>query len=215
MNTFRIEYKNWESLEKVFGDDTVHFHLEIYRNAEKDFSAPVIVPFHTLRYHYIQHTDAALYGYITKVSESIHSWGPCDSQIITELESSGIAFIPILKQYINTKYDLEKHWQHWKNISTPTEQKQAQKVFDDLSEGLPDIAASARQRKTFCTNIEKALTEEILKVYPIIFESNPEHILKLKSILSSNILRLAEDIGSLAYKAKCSNKEEERMNSGK
>ena len=198
MAKFKIEYKGWQSLKEEFGDDVVFFDCDVYSGDDREHFFPIIYPFSYFK-RYLEKIDPAMYSLVRQVEKQITGWGPHESVTITELGECGIDVGALVVKVVALKVDLERESLRWKNIESKP--STAEKIVDDLSEHIPAIKTETENYYQLCNSLEKVITEEVVKQFPVIMNSSSECIVKLREILIRHIPDIATDLNKLIREA--------------
>ena len=75
------------------------------------------------------------------------------------------------------------------------------KQFEELESMAEDMKPFNLRDITFKDAVMDLLNKKVLEIYPEIFNSRPEYITKLKSLLIDHVLNFGADINNLAWKA--------------
>lgn len=200
MAKFKIEYKGWQSLKEEFGDDTVFFDCEVYPEDDRERVFPVMLPFRNFK-HYMEEIDADVYLVIRQVEKQITGWGPHESVTINELGECGIDIGALVIKVVGLKMDLEGEALRWKNIQANPSEAKAEAIVNDLSKSVSAIKTETENYYQLCNSMEKVITAEVVKLFPVIINSSPECITRLREVVVNHIPKFARDLNDLISKA--------------
>ena len=190
-----ISYKKTDNLEDT-GDDMVFFHVDLEVNEQLYHS---IVPFSRLAVYLLKHKPADA-AYFNKLRSSINGFGPKETVVLRLAEEEGYDIEKEVMAFIAEECTLEK--------LIPVNKKQTDIKQAALAEKLDELDALMQESKsfnlrniTFMDEIMDMLNKKVLETYPEIFNSRPEHIITLKSLLIDNVLQFGEAVNNLAWNA--------------
>jgi hypothetical protein len=190
-----ISFEQTDMLDDT-GDDVVFFHVDLEIDAQLYHC---MVPFYTLAKH-LAATRPADANYFDKLRSSLTGFGPKETVVLRLAEEEGYDIEKAVSEFIANNATLEK--------LTPINKKQTDMEHAAVSKKFEELEAYAQDMKTFNLRditfkdeVMDLLNKKVLEIYPEIFNSRPEYITKLKSLLIDHVLNFGADINSLAWKA--------------
>ncbi len=178
------------------GDDIVFFNVELEIDAQLYHC---IVPFYKLTKH-LAATRPADASYFDKLRSSIAGFGPKETVVLRLAEEEGYDIENAVNEFIADNASLEKLTPINKK-QTDIEHAAVSKKFEELETMAHDLKPFNLRDITFKDAVMDLLNKKVLEVYPEIFNSRPEYITKLKSLLIDHVLNFGTDINNLAWKA--------------
>lgn len=196
MTKFTITNIRVNDLLQDSGDDLIFFHVQ----AENENSVgETTIPFHYLRRFCKQHLPK-IAKYFDDVRNNINGFGPKETKMWAIIQEEGFDIQPILEQFI-THYGANKMFAQ-SNTRTEKEQEQLTEMVHNLGELMSNLKDPNLRDTAFMDMMMERLSADVLQYYPDIFDSKPEYITELNGILINNIIRLANDLDNLAFKAR-------------
>ena len=178
------------------GDDVVFFHVELEIDAQLYHYS---VAFYKLAEH-LAATRPADASYFNKLRLSLTGFGPKETIVLRLAEEEGYDIEKAVSEFIADNASLEKLTPINKK-QTDIEHAAVSKKFEKLESMAQDLKPFNLRDITFKDAVMDLLNKKVLEVYPEIFNSRPEYITKLKSLLIDNVLKFGKDINNLAWKA--------------
>ncbi len=207
---FTVNYLGWHSWEPDFGDDQISFEVEIIPTFDPANKYKHPIAFMTIEKH-LRIEDKTLYDYLQKIKQSHSKWGYCESKIVQELEEAEFDIKGMLLKYLNKYFPFYDEYLRDKQLrESPVKIKQNKKKVDDLGQLVASMRESTIKNRELCELLEAALTENILKIYPGILESDPKFILKLEDIVIKHVSEIANKISNLNYEIRHPNDKEKK-----
>ncbi len=196
MNKFTITNIRVEDLLNDTGDDLVFFHVQ----AETENGiGETSVSFQYLRRYCKQHLPN-IAKYFDDVRKNINGFGPKETKMWTIIQEEGFDIQSILEQFI---IHYEMSFKTAQNINrTPKEQEQLEEVVRNLDEITSKLKDPNLRDTAFKDMMLERLSADVLQYYPEIFNSKSEYINEVNNILVKHIVRLANELDDLAYKAR-------------
>ena len=178
------------------GDDIVFFNVEVEIDAQLYHCS---VPFYTLSKHLAatRPTDAL---YFQKLRSFITGFGPKETGVLRLAGEEGYDIEKAVREFIADNATLEKLIPINKK-QTNIEHAAVSKKFEELESMAEDMKPFNLRDITFKDAVMDLLNKKVLEIYPEIFNSRPEYITKLKSLLIDHVLKFGTDINNLAWKA--------------
>ncbi len=202
MEKYDIQYQGWHSFKEETGDDLVYFDCIARSGDGPTFNFPVSLPYRLIEQQ-VEELIPAGKDIVQQIRKRTKGWGPKESLYVQELTECGINMEYIVKKAIEKNVDLEKEELRFKNMgpcSAPVNELLAQ-----MEKSLAGVKAETDYYYLLCTNIEKAITNEVTNLFPILLESS-DNILNLGDIMVRHIPSLARNLTDLIMKAE-NNKE--------
>ena len=190
-----ISFKQTDMLNDT-GDDIVFFYVDLEINAQLYHCS---VPFYKLADHLSKHKPADA-NYFSRLRSSINGFGPKETVMLRLAEEEGYDIEKAVIEYIAAETTLEK--------LIPVNKKQSgieDAAFAQKFEKLQSLAQEGKPFNlrdiAFKDEVMDLLNKKVLEIYPEIFNSRPEYITELKSLLIDNVLRFGGYINNLAWRA--------------
>ncbi len=178
------------------GDDMVFFHVELEIDAQLYHYS---VPFYKLTKH-LAATRPADASYFDKLRSSLTGFGPKETVVLRLAQEEGYDIEKAVSEFIAHNASLEKLTALNKK-QTHIEHAAVSKKFKELESMTQDLKPFNLRDITFKDAVMDLLNKKVLEVYPEIFNSRPEYITKLKSLLIDHVLNFGTAINNLAWKA--------------
>ena len=178
------------------GDDVVFFHVDLEIDAQLYHCS---VPFYKLT-DYLAATRPADALYFQKLRSSITGFGPKETVVLRLAGEEGYDIEKAVREFITDNASLEKLIPINKK-QTDIEHAAVSKKFEELESMVQDLKPFNLRDIAFKDAVMDLLNKKVLEIYPEIFNSRPEYITKLKSLLIDHVLKFGEDINNLAWKA--------------
>ncbi|NDH68482.1 MAG: hypothetical protein EBY22_11400, partial [Gammaproteobacteria bacterium] len=138
--------------------------------------------------------------YFDDVRKNINGFGPKETKMWTIIQEEGFDIQSILEQFI---IHYEMSFKTAQNINrTPKEQEQLEEVVRNLDEITSKLKDPNLRDTAFKDMMLERLSADVLQYYPEIFNSKSEYINEVNDILVKHIVRLANELDDLAYKAR-------------
>lgn len=182
---------------ETLGNDCINFEV-IVQQGGNYFETKISY----YRLHkYLKQFHPAIAKYFDDVRNNIAGFGPKETKVWAMLQAEEFDIMPYLHDYIeNNNNHLEPLNEAPKPL-TDEERKALKEKVAELDELVAGMRESNLKGIAFQDMLMEKLTAYVLEYYPEIFESEPKYIKELEGVLIDNILKLAEDIDTLAYKA--------------
>jgi len=198
MKKFTIEYKGWESLKEDTGNDFIFFECTIHPEDTNETSFPVSLPLQLIEQQ-VEKTIPSGPAILLKIKEGITGWGPQESQIALELNECGIDVEAMVIKAVEANINLEAEAVRWSNLrSTPNLPNE---ILDDLEDSVSAVKTENENYFLLCTQLEKVISEEVLRLFPVILSSSSDCIRKFRGILVDHIPNFADDLTNLVSEA--------------
>lgn len=178
------------------GDDVVFFDVELEIDAQLYYCS---VPFYNLA-KYLAATRPADGDYFHKLRSSLTGFGPKETAVLRLAEEEGYDIEKGVSEFIAANASLEKLIPINKQ-QTRIEHAAVSKKFEELESMAQDMKPFNLRDIAFKDAVMDLLNKKVLEVYPEIFNSRPEYITKLESLLIDHVLDFGGDINALAWKA--------------
>jgi hypothetical protein len=194
MAHYTIIYTGWESLKEELGDDFVFFDAQ----AVSDDNPPVSFPLSMQFRRVISHAEKeipAITGILENARKYIKAWGPQESALIRELEECGIDVPRMVVKAMQDSFDLEKEALQYSNLQPNI--AAATELLKDFQEIIPAMKTQTITYYQLCEHLEKVITDEVVRLYPVLINSSPDCIRNLHSIMVRRIPDLADDLTQL------------------
>ncbi len=202
MPNFTLEYKGFESQKEDIGLDIIFFECTVHPDDENEVSFPVSIPLSIVE-EQIEETIPSGSSILKKIKKGIPGWGPQESQIAREIEECGIDLPAIVIQTIEARIDLEQEAKRW-NILRSESPEQTEQILDDMEDSVNEAKTENENYFLLCSQLEKVITKEVVRLFPVIINSSSENIIKLKDILVDHIPGLAANLTDLISEANAS-----------
>lgn len=199
MKKYKICYDGWFSLKESTGMDLVFFKCTITARNKEGYTFPINIPYQMVE-ELIDVCSPEGFSIAAKVQKKIKGWGPQQSLYCKELEEYGFDLELIVKGIIEEKIDLEKEEQRLKSLqaaqtSGEIDLAETDNLFAEIKEEFTSYYA-------ICSAMEKAITNEMTEMFPVLLESSSEVIRELQEIMFNHIPAFAESLNGLVLKAK-------------
>ncbi len=185
-------------IEDFLGDDNVTFHFDIHISEPEEFLIKNY-PFHYHELtHYLQEANPALHAYLSKIRKDIGGWGPKENKIFEALEPDTLNEVYkyveecLLKRDWQLVYEREQKWKKMALEAKVEEHKKIEKVFDDLSEGMPNASMMQRKFYRFAETVEKQIQATAVDIYPELMNGNAEQMDEFRYLFSREVSSMHE-----------------------
>lgn len=199
MEKYHICYEGWFSMKETSGTDLVYFNCTVTSLNEEGYTFPVNIPYRMVEEHIMAVIHAGK-SIVEQIHKRIKGWGFQESLYCEELVECGIDLGPMVQEIIKNNIDLEKEEQRLKSLQTA---KAPEETFlEEVENSLAEIKEESNNYYAICEAVEKAVTNEVTELFPVLLESSPEVIREMEEIMSLHIPAFAEALNDLVSKAK-------------
>lgn len=203
MKKYEVHFERWHSMKEEIGEDFVFFDCIVSAVDTPAGKFPVSLPYRMIEQQ-VEETIPAGSSIIQQIRKRVTGWGLKESQYVKELVECGIDVAVMAKIAVERHIDLEKEELRWQNIEQVT--SPANEMMDELHASVAAMKENSDRYYLLCSGIEKAITAEVIKLFPVLLESSPGCIMKLEDILAHHIPDLAEDLNDLVLEAESNRK---------
>lgn len=199
MANYKIESVKWESEKEEFGIDSVIFVAMVIAVHNSDFRFPLMLPYREI----IRHASIE-FPTIPKILDGaqkyINGWGPHESKLIAELEECGFNMSQLAQKAFESYYDIDNEGTRVEAMKKTSPEK-LEKIVTDLEEYIPGMKMENVTYFQLCELLEGAISDAVIKQFPVLINSSSDNIRELNSILVDHIPDLASDLQNLIEKA--------------
>lgn len=198
MKRFDIQYQNWHSYKEETGNDFVFFDCIVRVGDDPTTNFPVSLPYRLIEQQ-VEELIPAGKAILQQIKKRVKGWGPQESLYVKELTECGINMEEIVKKAVENNVDLEKEALRFKSMGLCS--TQVNDLLAQMENSLAGVKDETDHYYLLCNNIEKAITNEVTNLFPVLLESSSENILNLRDIIVRHIPNLARDLNDLITKA--------------
>lgn len=198
MTHYKISSVTWESSKEEFGDDMVYFTAIVVSDEDPEVCVPLLLDFRRLIKHASQESPM-----ITKILDDaqkyIKGWGPQESSMIRELEECGFDISQLAKKAFESLFDLKQ--EAMRQAKRKANLAPIEAIANEFDSLVPDIKKETVNYYQLCEQLERVISDTVLKQYPVIINSSPDNIREFQSILVNHISELSGDLVNLIEKS--------------
>jgi hypothetical protein len=198
MERITIEYHGWHSMKEELGEDVVFFDGVVYTVDDRQNSFPVNLPYRMIEKQ-VEETIPSGSSIVQNLKRRTKGWGPQESEYIKELQECGVDLEMIFKKALEQNIDLEKEAVRWKNLASGS--GEPVEITNDLEAALIDVKTCNEQYYLLCLQLEKVITDEVVRLFPVLLNSSSDNIRRLNHVISQNIPDLADELNNLIFEA--------------
>lgn len=197
MKKFKCKVYNIKATPHDVDDDIINFEFDVDVSEPEKFSFSYFYPFDKLM-GYIEKSNPRFYKYIESTRDNLDLWGPAETQTVNALGEEEISQLHTALMECVEKF-IYKDLAFYKRL-TRTDHQQRDRYkqkLEKFSEMEKEIKQSANKSRRFCQQVERAIRDTAVNIYPEIAELPAEKLLKFKHLFVNEILQMDNKIEKL------------------